>query len=198
MRAIARKQCAAQHSRKQQRRRAAAQLRVRNGRSRQPATATRAHRRAVRRKRRRPALRVDRPAPPASGSPSRNFGVIIGGLEPLARRQRVDRHLRLGWAVKTRRKFRARRAVETRGNGLRGRAAARRARRIRPACAMARSVSLRTSRARASPSACCVWPESATTRRSMSTNRPDSGRFDHVVSAVTWTRTRAPCRAARR
>ncbi len=37
-----------------------------------------------------------------------------------------------------------------------------------------------------------VVPASATTRRSMVTNRPDSGRFDQVVSAVTWTRTTMP------
>ena len=36
-----------------------------------------------------------------------------------------------------------------------------------------------------SPPAWLAAPASATMRRIMSTNRPESGRFDHVVSAVT-------------
>ncbi len=35
-------------------------------------------------------------------------------------------------------------------------------------------------------------PASATVRRSISTNRPEIGRFDHTVSAVTWNRTSRP------
>ena len=35
-------------------------------------------------------------------------------------------------------------------------------------------------------------PARAVTRRSMSTNRPESGRFDQVVSAVTWKSTIRP------
>ena len=35
-------------------------------------------------------------------------------------------------------------------------------------------------------------PARATMRRSMSTNRPESGRFDQVVSAVTWNSTISP------
>ncbi len=35
-------------------------------------------------------------------------------------------------------------------------------------------------------------PLNATIRRSMSTKRPDNGRFDQVVSAVTWNSTMTP------
>ncbi len=143
---------------------------------------------ADQRRQQQPGLQLDRRGDVEPAGAHRQAGVIGGG-QSFAGRERVDRHQRLGRAVEAGRMGRLRLPRRrSRGSAARWPAASR-AFRSRRACDRA-TACLRLRRA-------CVGvageaPAWATTRRSISTNRPEIGRFDQVVSAVTWNSTISP------
>ena len=160
----------------------------------------RAARRARRKSARRSSGRSARPAA-ASGAgrsagrsrapPSRTVsGAIVGARQRLALRKRVDRAQRLLRAVEARRMQRIADAGKIVADrlGLGGRRPENAEPAERPPGRAALRRALRASPLPPSAGA----PALATIRRSMSTNSPDSGRLDQVVSAVTWKRTIRP------